>query len=156
MTGDAFRAAVVSVVSETLPTILAALQLATDASTPLSLPQVGIPLLSTSSPMDSVLAPTSNRFSPSLPRKLSERILSGAELDELLKDVTGGFRSAAKPIQFELPDGKQRRLRDDDPVRSKSRCVHDLSTWLEAWTVYLDVVLLVTPNELGSFWLTKP
>ena len=149
MTGDALRAAVVSVVSKTLPTILAALQPATDASTPPSLSQVGIPLLSTSSPMDSVTAPTSNGFSSSPPRKLSERILSGEfiELDELLKDGTGHFRLSAQPLQFEISDGKQLRLRDDDQIRFKSRCVHDLSTWLEAWTVYLDVVLQVAPQR---------
>ena len=94
MSGDALRVAVISVVSETLPAILAALQPAADASTPPSLSQARIPILSTSLPTDSGTAPTTSGFLLSVPCRLSKWSLSRefVELDELLKDISGGFR----------------------------------------------------------------
>ena len=80
-----------------------------------------------------------------VPARLSDRILRGEfiELDDLLPDELGNPARNS----FELvPTSEGLSLRESTARRQK-RHVDDLTSWLEAWTVYCSVVLSAAPHR---------
>ena len=86
-----------------------------------------------------------------VPSRISDRILNGefTNLDDLLPEALG---ATPAPIQLHLPStsGQPVQLVSDPSPTSVRRRVHDLATWLEAWTAYVSVVLSAAPQRAGE------
>ena len=113
------------------------------------------PAASSATPMYAASATASLAQLPTavVPRRTQERILAGEYVvfDSLLPEVLRSSpTSPSMGFSIQSADGTPFRLVDaQEPVsRATKRRVCDLSTWLEAWTTYLNVVLQAAPHRL--------
>ena len=89
-----------------------------------------------------------------VPARVTDRILRGEfiNFDDLLPEALG---AAPSPIQLQVStSGQPVQLIHDPHPKAIQRRVHDLSTWLEAWTAFVNVILSAAPrrsNELLGY-----
>jgi len=150
---DQLRTTIVSVMAETLPTLLASLPQPPQPTLPVSAPP---PTLSSHAPPAVPPPPQLAQPIPALaqpiPARLRERILSGefVDLSELLPQISTTHSvasSQANITHFEMSQGGGLRMVEESSVRGRGRHVCDLSTWLEAYTVFLQCILQVAPHR---------
>ena len=94
-------------------------------------------------------APLASLPTSTVPNRISERIKNGEYInfDELLPEALG---ATPPPVQLQLSTsspGQLVQLVSDPHPTSVRRRVHDLATWLEAWTAYLNILLLSAPQR---------
>ena len=133
-TAQDLRATIAEVLAETLPSLLGD-QLASTPQLPHNATPASSPHLLTSS--------------ASVPQKIRERILAGEYMDfnDLLTEAIGSSRTAPG-ILIQLHDGTPVHVADGSSIKSKRRHICDLSTWLEAWNVFLAVVVEAAPHRI--------
>jgi len=118
-------------------------------------PEPTAPSLSTSSvefASSPTLLATSTRVNnlPLVPARLRERITRGefVDLDSLLPDVVGADLEEEDSLQLHTESGRAVHLVSKSATSSTPRRrVHDVATWLEAFTVYSRVVLDAAPDR---------
>jgi len=98
-------------------------------------------------------APAEHSAVPPVPKQLQDKILRGAfiDLNLLLPDGTY-FAGAESPASFELSasDSNLLRLVPQGNTRPVKRRVHDLGTWIEAWTSYMQVICAYAPDRMSE------
>ena len=140
------RATILSVLTDTLPTLLAASRADNEIVTAVS------HVTSPPDPTPATLPPAQAAqlaTSPTpLPRRMTDRILSGEfiNLSDLLPNViSSGILTTRPTMQLEVGEGGMRVV--EGTCQPRGRHVHDLSTWLEAYTVYMQVMLQAAPHR---------
>ena len=79
------------------------------------------------------------------------------ELSELLPSVSCSVPHARTQnvLRFESSDGGPLRVVEDGAARGKSRHVHDLATWVEAYTIMSHVIVDVARTGQRSSCVTR-
>ena len=139
------QAAVQSAVSDAVGTALLQLHPTTSNSvTSASNADAQLPSMPTSAP------PANTR----VPKATADRILRGeyVDFDSLLPEVlASGFQSQKS---FELragSSGSALEVVEVPATRAPRRRVHDIGTWLEAWSLYMHVVCSDAPHRWSEF-----
>ena len=162
MSMDELRSTIVSVMADTLPTLLAATGESTTTSAPVvqgdhtsgACGSTAAALSATSAaPLN---LPTPGRLSVStIPKRLVDRILTGEfiNFNDLLPNVVSavsGSKPSSTVLKLDLAEGGPFQFVEDSASRGKARHIHDLCTWLEAWTLYMHTILQVAPHRLSE------
>ena len=151
---DNLRETIVQVMAETLPTLLAAqgplLPTGVSSDSSSSVTQSASVTVGPAAPSPSgVVGPTQLPTS-TVSKALQNKILTGefVEFSELLPEVLGSSSGPQTGFQVQLLDGTPLRFMDDSTPKAKTRRhICDLATWLEAWTVYVNVVVQSYPQR---------
>ena len=112
------------------------------------------PMLATSTASGSGTQPsvaTSNAGNLAVPQTSREKLMKGdfVYFTKLLHDAMATSYSAPRQLQLQLSSGgKSLEVVEDDAARPIRRRIHDLSTWLEAWTLFMTVVCSANPLRL--------
>ena len=146
---DDLRSTIVSVMAETLPTLPAvARQDAADSLPSAVGTQSGLPQSSVASASSIVQSgkrlPTGN-----VPQRVVDRILTGEFINfsDLLPDLMRSSQPSSQPVfQFQVQDGVPKFITDSSTP--KTRKVDDLSTWLEAFTIYMHTITQTAPHRV--------
>lgn len=151
------RSTILSVMTDTLPILLAAQSAASPPVAPHiadrpanQTSQMGTRAIPPSAPLQpaSRLLPSNN-----LSRSATDKILAGefVEFSTLLPDASvgnsGGHQGGRHILQLELQDGLPLRVVEDTPQQPRARHVHDIATWLEAYSVFMHTILQVAPHR---------
>ena len=112
------------------------------------------PMLATSTAPGSGTQPSaesSNAGNLAIPQTLREKIMKGdfVHFTKLLHDAMATSYSAPRQLQLQLSNGgKSLEVVEGDAAQPICRRIHDLSTWLEAWTLFMTVVWSANPSRL--------
>ena len=93
---------------------------------------------------------------PHVPARIRDRITRGefVDFDNLLPDVVGADLEEEDVVQLSMQSGWPVQLVHKSPSHTTPRRrVHDIATWLEAFTVYMRVVLDTTPEKVHCLLL---
>ena len=96
-------------------------------------------------------AESSNAGNLSVPQTIREKILKGDFVDftQLLPDTIATSYSAPRQLQLQFSSGGQSlEVVEGGAAQPVRRRVHDLPTWLEAWTLFMNVVCSANPSRL--------
>ena len=99
--------------------------------------------------------PAQNSLPPNLhvPRAVQERISRGEfiDFDQLLPEVLGAHDpSARKSLEFRSNAGGALELVEVGASHPVRRRVHDIGTWLEAWTMYMHAICTIAPHRMSE------
>ena len=99
--------------------------------------------------------PAQNSLPPNLhvPRAVQERVSRGEfiDFDQFLPEVLGAHDpSARKPLEFRSNAGGALELVEVGASRPVLRRVHDIGTWLEAWTMYMHAICTIAPHRMSE------
>jgi len=160
------KSTILQVMSEALPTLLAAAQASASANNSQPLPSVepatnlspapSMPAPPTLSPsmgatLPSPASATHRLPAANIPQRTLDRIMAGEfiNLSELLTTSMACTTQPLTNMQFELRDG-QPHLVEGTVTSPKTRRVHDIATWLEGYTVYMHTILQAAPHRLNQ------
>ena len=98
-----------------------------------------------------------SRMLPSLPQRLSDRILRGEfiDLEDLLSDNLCLNKTPLQLVAGVDGSGKPHHLSLQLADKSARRTIRDNTPWFEAWTTYMAVIVSAAPTRAREWWATN-